>query len=35
MVSQWAAVERPADLPIGNIYRRFKGKDELLQAINA
>src|ERR1700737_2844750 len=28
-----AAVAEAADLPIGNIYRRFKGKDELLQAI--
>ena len=28
-----AAVAEAADLPIGNIYRRFKGKDDLLQAI--
>jgi AcrR family transcriptional regulator len=28
-----AAVAEAADLPVGNIYRRFKGKDELLQAI--
>jgi len=28
-----AAVAESADLPVGNIYRRFKGKDELLQAI--
>src|SRR3981081_1602245 len=28
-----AAVAEAAALPIGNIYRRFKGKDELLQAI--
>src|SRR5260370_14885025 len=28
-----AAVAEAADLAVGNIYRRFKGKDELLQAI--
>jgi AcrR family transcriptional regulator len=28
-----AAVAEAADLPIGNIYRRFKGRNELLQAI--
>jgi AcrR family transcriptional regulator len=28
-----AAVAEAADLPIGNIYRRFKAKDDLLQAI--
>jgi len=28
-----AAVAEAAELPVGNIYRRFKGKDELLQAI--
>jgi len=28
-----AAVAEAADLPIGNIYRRFKGKDDLLRAI--
>ncbi len=28
-----AAVAEAADLPVGNIYRRFEGKDELLQAI--
>ena len=29
-----AAVAEAANLPVGNIYRRFKGKDELLQAIH-
>jgi AcrR family transcriptional regulator len=28
-----AAVAEAAGLPVGNIYRRFRGKDELLQAI--
>ena len=28
-----AAVAEAAAMPIGNIYRRFRGKDELLQAI--
>ena len=28
-----AAVAAAADMPIGNIYRRFEGKDDLLQAI--
>ena len=28
-----AAVAQAAGLPIGNIYRRFRGKDELIQAI--
>ena len=28
-----AAVAQAAGLPVGNIYRRFRGKDELLQAI--
>jgi AcrR family transcriptional regulator len=28
-----AAVAETAGLPVGNIYRRFRGKDELLQAI--
>jgi len=28
-----AAVAQAADMPVGNIYRRFRGKDELLQAI--
>ena len=28
-----AAVAQAADMPIGNIYRRFRCKDELLQAI--
>jgi AcrR family transcriptional regulator len=28
-----AAVAQAAGLPVGNIYRRFRGKDELIQAI--
>ena len=28
-----AAVAEAAGMPVGNIYRRFRGKDELLQAI--
>ncbi len=28
-----AAVAQAAGMPVGNIYRRFRGKDELLQAI--
>ena len=28
-----AAVAQAAGMPIGNIYRRFRGKDELIQAI--
>jgi len=28
-----AAVAKAAGMPVGNIYRRFRGKDELLQAI--
>jgi AcrR family transcriptional regulator len=28
-----AAVAQAAGIPVGNIYRRFRGKDELLQAI--
>ena len=28
-----AAVAQAAGMPVGNIYRRFRGKDELIQAI--
>ncbi|KRB50709.1 hypothetical protein ASE04_12310 [Rhizobium sp. Root708] len=28
-----AAVGKVADMPVGNIYRRFEGKDDLLQAL--